>query len=109
MRTLEDRIQYTLDKIRPYLVREGGDITIDRYDYKTGILYVKMVGACQGCALATSDISDSIEALVMQEVPEVTGVRLAGKEADYAFRSFQQQLRHPHTIKEQQEEEKKTK
>lgn len=107
MRTLEDRIQYTLNKIRPYLVREGGDITIDHYDGRTGILYVRMVGACQGCALATSDISDSIEGLVMQEIPEVTGVRLTGKEADYAFRSFQQQLRHPHAIAEQQREEKK--
>ena len=109
MRTLEDRIQYTLNKIRPYLVREGGDISIDHYDYKTGFLYVKMIGACQGCALATSDISDSIEGLVMQEVPEVTGVRLVGHEADYGFRSFQQQLRHPHPIAEQQKEEKKKK
>ena len=109
MRSLEDRIEYSLNKLRPYLMREGGNITIDHYDYKTGILYVNMVGACKGCALATTDISDSIEVLLMQEIPEITGVRLAGKEKDYDYRSFQQQMRHPRSIRQQREDKKKNK
>ena len=45
----------------------------------------------------------------MQEVPEVPSVRLVGQEADCGFRSYQQKLRHPHSIGEQRKEEKKEK
>lgn len=107
MRTLTDRIEYTLNKIRPFLKNEGGDIKIDHYDSETGILYVEMVGACNGCSLATTDISDSIEGIVMNEIPQVTAVKLSGKNANPGYRSLQQQINHPRTILEQQKNKEK--
>lgn len=105
MKTLEDRIEYSLNKIRPFLKREGGDIKIDHYDKNDGTLYVEMIGACNGCYLAASDISDSIEVLLMNEIPQITSVKLIGSQANEGFRSLMNQIRHP--IKEQKEKENK--
>lgn len=75
-KTIEARIDESLEKIRPFLQREGGDIKLDHYDKDTGICYVDMVGACAGCVLAASDVSDSIEVMLMDEVPEIKKVEL---------------------------------
>ena len=71
-----EKIEEVLEKIRPFLQREGGDIRVERYDSKTGICYVSMVGACQDCSLASFDVSESIEVLLMDEIPEITKVEL---------------------------------
>ncbi len=107
MRTLEDRIEYTLNKIRPYLMNEGGNIEIDHYDKETGILYVKMIGACAGCGLAPTDVSDSIAVILMNEIPQITAVELAGKGANPGFRSLQQQMMNPRTIAQQKADKEK--
>jgi Fe-S cluster biogenesis protein NfuA len=100
MKTLEDRIEYTLDKIRPYMQSEGGDIKIDHYDKEDGTLYVTLIGACDGCSLAPSDIKDSVETILMNEIPQITNVKLTGKHSDDGFRSLMSQIRHP--IKDRQ-------
>ena len=71
-----EKIESVLDKIRPFLQREGGNISVERFDSKTGICYVSMLGACQGCSLASFDVSESIEVLLVDEVPEITKVEL---------------------------------
>ena len=74
--TVESKIESVLDKIRPFLQREGGDIHVDHFDSKTGICYVSMSGACQDCSLASFDVSESIEVLLIDEIPEITKVEL---------------------------------
>ena len=68
-------INETLDKIRHFLRRDGGDCEF--VDFKDGIVYVKMHGACDGCAYASSDIKDLVEVVLQEEVPGVLEVRLA--------------------------------
>lgn len=70
------RIEHTLNKIRPYIQAEGGDVIL--LDYEAGIATVEMVGACAGCMMASTDISEGVEALVVDEIPEVMKVVLAG-------------------------------
>ena len=81
-------IHEVIDKIRPFLQRDGGDI--DYIGFRDGIVYVTMVGACQGCALAQDDISQGVEILLMEEVPGVMAVRTEGVPddimADYSAR-----------------------
>lgn len=62
-----------LEKIRPFLNRDGGDVEFVRFE--NGIVYVKMVGACAGCDLIDSTLQDGIATLLMEEVPGVVGVR----------------------------------
>ena len=66
-------IEATLDKIRPFLQRDGGDV--EYVGFRDGIVYVAMVGACQGCSLAQDDISAGVEIILMEEVPGVIAVK----------------------------------
>ena len=67
-------VNKTIDKIRPYIQYDGGDIEfIEEID---GIVYVRMLGACAGCMAIDATLSEGVEALLMDEVPGVVGVRL---------------------------------
>ncbi len=84
-KTIEVRIDESLEKIRPFLQREGGDIKLDHFDKETGICYVDMIGACAGCVLAASDVSDSIEVMLMDEIPEIKKVELIAPTVEQSF------------------------
>ena len=83
MEIKEDKIQddtikliiATLDKIRHFLRKDGGDCEF--VSFKDGIVYVEMQGACNGCAYAYSDIKELVEVILQEEVPGVVEVRLA--------------------------------
>ena len=64
----------TLDKIRHFLRKDGGDCEF--VAYRDGIVYVRMVGACDGCAYAGADIKEMVEVILQEEVPGVLEVRL---------------------------------
>lgn len=75
--TLEEvifRVKTILEKVRPYIQRDGGDI--EYVNYLDGIVYVKMFGACVGCSAIDSTIKDGLEALLLEEVPGVIGVEV---------------------------------
>ncbi len=65
-------IQKILGKIRPYINGEGGDIEF--VDFKDGIVYIKLTGACVGCG-AMGSTFEGIETLLTEYVPEVLGVK----------------------------------
>lgn len=68
------RIQKTLNKIRPYILADGGDVQL--VDYEDGIVTVTMLGACAGCMAIDTTLNDGIQALLLDEVPEVKSVRM---------------------------------
>ena len=70
----EKLIIATLDKIRHFLQRDGGDVEF--VSFEDGVVYVKLHGACQDCAYANNDIKDLVEVIVQEEVPGVAEVRL---------------------------------
>lgn len=70
-------IKETLDKVRPFINRDGGDVEF--VDFVDGIVYVNMKGACADCMLIDTTLSDGIEIILMEEVPGVLGVKLASE------------------------------
>ncbi len=66
---IDKQIEEVLDKVRPFLKREGGNI--EYIGFKDGVVYVRMVGACNGCLYADADISQGVEIILMEEVPGV--------------------------------------
>lgn len=70
----EKLIIATLDKIRHFLQRDGGDVEF--VSFVDGVVYVKLHGACADCAYADNDIKDLVEVILQEEVPGVTEVRL---------------------------------
>ncbi len=69
----EEKIKEIINKLRPYLIGDGGDIEFVKY--KDGIVYIKMLGACAGCALIDYTLKDGVEMAIKEEVPEVREVR----------------------------------
>ncbi len=69
---IEQQIEKILDKIRPYLNSEGGDL--EYLGFKDGIVYVRMLGACMDCGALDSTLKDGIEALLVENIPEVIEV-----------------------------------
>lgn len=72
----ESRIIETLEKIRPFLQRDGGDIAFDRYDAETGTVYVKVIGACMGCLFIGPEITEGVTTILQDEIPEVNIVQI---------------------------------
>lgn len=70
---LETRIKKSLDRIRPYIQRDGGNIEFVSVD-EHGVVTVQFFGACVGCGLLDYTLKGGVEALLMEEVPEVTQV-----------------------------------
>lgn len=64
----------TIEKIRPYLQADGGDVEFIRLE--DDIVYVKVMGACVGCSALEMTLKDGVGALIMDEVEGIKDVRL---------------------------------
>lgn len=69
---IENKIKEVLDKIRPYIVNDGGDVEFVRYE--NGVVYVRLMGACSDCPLADNTLESGIESALVSEIPEVIKV-----------------------------------
>ena len=72
---VESRIKQAIEKIRPFIQRDGGDVEF--HSFIDGIVFVVFKGACLGCTMIDSTLQDGLGTLIMEEVPEVKEVRLA--------------------------------
>ena len=73
MENMEEQIKNVIHKLRPYLQRDGGDI--EYVDFKDGIVYVRMLGACAGCTMIDETLKDGVEQILMEEIPGVLEVQ----------------------------------
>ncbi len=76
MNEIEQQIENTLDKLRPFIQRDGGDVEFDSFDKDSGTVYVKMKGACAGCMYIDQTLSSGIEVILCEEVPGVNAVNV---------------------------------
>ena len=72
MKEQETKILEVIDKLRPFLINDGGNIEFVKYE--DNIVYIKMMGACGNCYMMDFTLKDGIEAAIMSEVPEVKEV-----------------------------------
>lgn len=66
-------IKFILDKIRPFLISDGGDVEYVKFE--NGIVYVKLIGTCADCVYGDSEIKETVESILTSEIPEVLEVR----------------------------------
>ena len=71
---MKEKIEKVLDRLRPYLINDGGDIEF--IDYKDGICYLKFLGHCANCSLMDVTLNDGIKEALINEIPEITDVEL---------------------------------
>lgn len=69
---IELKIISLIDKIRPFLISDGGNLEFVKYENE--IVYVRLSGACKDCAMIDITLKDGIEELIVNEIPEVKEV-----------------------------------
>lgn len=68
-------IKQLLDsRVRPAVAQDGGDILFDAFDEETGVLTLRMRGACAGCPSSTATLKSGVEQMMKHYIPEVTRV-----------------------------------
>ena len=73
MEAIKERVEIALEKIRPYLVADGGDIAMVEITDDM-VLKVELKGACKGCPFSMQTLKAGVEIAVKKEVPEIKEV-----------------------------------
>jgi len=73
---MKDKVLAVLDKIRPALQRDGGDVELVDIS-EDGVVKVRLQGACAGCPMSQMTLRNGIEKVMKQEIPEVKAVEPA--------------------------------
>jgi Fe-S cluster biogenesis protein NfuA len=69
---MQEKVKAVLDKIRPSLQADGGDVELVAVE--GGIVKVRLKGACAGCPMSQMTLKNGIEKLLKREIPDVTAV-----------------------------------
>ena len=69
---LRERVEKSLEGIRPALQLDGGDVQL--VDIEDGVVKVQLQGACHGCPMASMTLQMGIERMLKKDVPEIAGV-----------------------------------
>lgn len=64
------QVEEVLDKLRPFLLRDGGDVEFVDID-EEGVVKVRLLGACGSCPSSTITLKAGIERALLEEVPGV--------------------------------------
>jgi len=65
-----EKINNALNKIRPYLEADGGDISLEEVKDEM-IVKVRLHGACQGCPFSYQTLKAGVEQALRKEIPEI--------------------------------------
>jgi Fe-S cluster biogenesis protein NfuA len=68
--TLREQVESTLQKVRPSLQADGGDVQLVDVE-QDGTVKVKLTGACRGCPMSQMTLKMGIEKILKQNIPEV--------------------------------------
>jgi Fe-S cluster biogenesis protein NfuA len=69
---MKEKVEEVLNKIRPALQADGGDVEL--VDVVDGVVSVRLKGACGGCPMSQMTLKMGIERLLKKEIPEVKSV-----------------------------------
>ena len=66
--SMEEEVKKVLDEVRPSLQADGGDVELVSVDEKTGIVKVKLQGACAGCPMSQMTLQEGIGRVLKNKV-----------------------------------------
>ena len=66
---MKEKVQAVIEKIRPMLQADGGDVEF--VDYEEGVVKVRLQGACAGCPMSQMTLKNGIEQMLKEEIPEI--------------------------------------
>lgn len=71
---MRDRVEKALDLIRPALQNDGGNVELIDVDEESGVVKLKLVGACGSCPMSQLTLRMGVERVLREQVPEVKEV-----------------------------------
>jgi Fe-S cluster biogenesis protein NfuA len=71
---MKEQVEEALELIRPALQNDGGDIELIDVDESSGVVTVKLVGACGGCPMSQMTLKMGVERVLKEAVPQVSAV-----------------------------------
>ena len=72
---LTQRIEASLDTIRPYLEADGGNVKINQLT-NDNVLKLEFIGACGNCPMSTMTFKAGVEEAVRKAVPEIKSIEV---------------------------------
>jgi Fe-S cluster biogenesis protein NfuA len=73
MNDLFDRVQAALDKVRPYLEADGGNVLIHEIT-EDNVVRLELTGSCGSCPMSSMTFKAGLEETILKSVPEITKV-----------------------------------
>lgn len=70
---MKEQVQQALDKIRPVLQKDGGDVELVNVTDEN-VVQVRLTGACKGCPMSQMTLKNGIERVLLKEIPELKRV-----------------------------------
>jgi Fe-S cluster biogenesis protein NfuA/nitrite reductase/ring-hydroxylating ferredoxin subunit len=80
---LEDRVHQAIDSVRPYLGSHGGDVEVLSIDGDAGVVTLRMLGSCDGCASSSVTLELAVQRAIEEAAPEITSIAVEGQEAGH--------------------------
>ncbi len=71
---MKEKVKEILDRVRPALQADGGDVELVDVDEENGVVKVRLMGACRGCPMSQLTLQIGIERELKDKVPEVKEV-----------------------------------
>lgn len=72
---LAQKVEASLDSIRPYLKADGGDVQIKDIS-DDHVVRLEFVGACGNCSMSTMTFKAGVEAAIRRDVPQIKGIEV---------------------------------
>ena len=94
----KENVDRVLDEIRPYLISDGGNVSVQRVDEKTKNVYLLLEGACGSCPSSTVTMQMGVERVLKEnfadlgEVIQVEGDEVDGDPKELTFQTVQNEV-----------------
>ena len=69
---MKEKVEEAINKIRPFLQRDGGDIEL--VEISDGVVKVRLKGACGSCPMSMMTLKMGVEKTLKQDIPEIKEV-----------------------------------
>ena len=72
--SLIEKVEIALDEIRPYLIKDGGNIKVVSID-NNNIANIELLGNCESCPMSPMTLKLGVEEAIKKNVPEIQGIK----------------------------------
>lgn len=72
--TVREKVESVLNRVRPYIQGDGGDVELVEINEEEGIVYLRLRGACVGCPSSLMTLQMGIENEIRIECPQIKQV-----------------------------------